>query len=80
MYTNYNFFKNNVIFIEKVRSLRKVHAEKLRQIKTSKKKSGSAPKSVKWQFFKAMEFLLGETSDAGPVDSIVIFLNPKTKI
>lgn len=29
---------------------------------------------VKWEFFKAMEFLLGETSEAGPVDTMVMFL------
>lgn len=36
------------------------------------KKSGSAPVAVKWEYFKAMEFLLGETADAGPVDSMVL--------
>lgn len=74
---NFSFQIRIIIFIcclfaEKIRSLRKVHSEKLRQIKTAQKKSGSAPKQVKWEYFKAMEFLLGETAEAGGVDSLIV--------
>lgn len=54
-----------------------MHAEKLRQIKVAKKKS-SLPHVVKWEYFNAMEFLLGETT-APTAPSPMAKVNKKRK-
>lgn len=64
-----------LFLVDKLRSLRKVHSEQIRNVKAAQNKSGASggtPKTVKWEFFSAMAFLTNEISKCGSIDSLVI--------
>lgn len=61
--------------VDKLRSLRKVHSEQIRNAKAAQNKSGASggtPKMVKWEYYAAMAFLTNEISKCGSIDSLVI--------